>query len=168
MEKLVELGLTRKIGVSNFSIEMLERMEFSERVKIQPYVNQVEHSIYLQQLALIQYLERRKIHLTSYSSLGQHTIGPFGVYYYEDEVAVEIAKEIGKTPAQVILKFCLQLSPIVNIIPKSVTPSRIKENFELNFQLNEEQINKLKKRNRSWRFIDPLKYFGYDLFSIGI
>jgi diketogulonate reductase-like aldo/keto reductase len=45
MEKLADLKLTKRIGVSNFSIEILERMEFSPRVRIQPYVNQVEHSI---------------------------------------------------------------------------------------------------------------------------
>jgi diketogulonate reductase-like aldo/keto reductase len=46
MEPLVEKGLTKHIGVSNFSIEMLERMEFSPRVKIQPFAVQIEHSIY--------------------------------------------------------------------------------------------------------------------------
>jgi diketogulonate reductase-like aldo/keto reductase len=59
MEKLVSLGLTKRIGVSNFSIEMLERMEFSDRVRIQPYANQVEHSLYLQQDALISYVEKK-------------------------------------------------------------------------------------------------------------
>jgi diketogulonate reductase-like aldo/keto reductase len=168
MEKLVDLKLTKRIGVSNFSIEMLERMEFSPKVRIQPYVNQVEHSIYLQQHALIGYLEKRGIALTSYSPLGQGAKGPFGVYVYEDEVVVEIAKEIGKTPNQVALRFLLQLSPIVNIIPKSVTPSRIKENFELDFELNENQLSRLKTRNRNWRTLDSLKFYGYDLFSIGI
>jgi diketogulonate reductase-like aldo/keto reductase len=168
MEKLVDLKLTKRIGVSSFSIEMLERMEFSPRVRIQPYTNQVEHHIYLQQHALIQYLERRGISLTSYSSLGQGIKGPFGVYVHEDEVVVEIAKEIGKTPAQVALKFVLQLSPIVNIIPKSVTPSRIKENFVLDFELNEKQLSRLKARNQCWRKFDAIKFFGYDIFSIGV
>jgi diketogulonate reductase-like aldo/keto reductase len=140
LEKLVEKGLTRKIGVSNFSIEMLERMEFSPQVKIQPYTNQVEHNIYLQQSALIAYLERRKIYLTSYSPLENQRKGPFGVFLIEDPVLIEIAKEIGKNPAHVALKFLLQISPIVRIIPKSVTPIRILENFQLNFELSSSQI----------------------------
>jgi aldehyde reductase len=59
MEKLFDLKLAKRIGVSNFSIEMLERMEFSPRVRIQPHTNQVEYSNYLQQNALIEYMERR-------------------------------------------------------------------------------------------------------------
>jgi diketogulonate reductase-like aldo/keto reductase len=58
------------------------------------------------------------------------------------------------------VKFPLQLSPIVNIIPKSVTPSRIKENFELDFELIKEQMERLKTRNLCWRKFDPLKVWG--------
>jgi diketogulonate reductase-like aldo/keto reductase len=67
MEPLVEKSLTWYIGVSNFSIEMLERMELSPRVKIQPFANQVEQSLYCQQWAMIQYLEPRGIKFTAWS-----------------------------------------------------------------------------------------------------
>jgi diketogulonate reductase-like aldo/keto reductase len=143
-EDLVEKKLTRYIGLSNFSIEMLERLQISPKVKIQPYANQVETSIYNQQLALIQYLEPRGIKLTAWSSFANAKTGPFGVPLLQDPVLLAIAAEVGKTPGQVALQYLLQLSPIVNVIPKSVTPSRIKENFEAaNFTLNADQIARL-------------------------
>jgi diketogulonate reductase-like aldo/keto reductase len=146
---------------------MLERIEFSPRVKIQPYTNQVEHNLYLQQNALIHYLEKRKIYLTSYSPLGNQRDGPFGVKLLDDPVLVEVAKEVGKNPAQVALKFLLAFSPIVRIIPKSVTSDRILDNFQLNFELSAEQIVKLKTHNRSHCGVDLYYLFGVDVLSVG-
>lgn len=77
MQEVNNKGLARKIGVSNFSIEMLERINFSPEVTVQPYTNQVEHNLYIQQIALIEYLETRNIFLTSYSPLGNQRQGPF-------------------------------------------------------------------------------------------
>jgi diketogulonate reductase-like aldo/keto reductase len=168
METLVEKGLTRHIGVSNFSIEMLERMEFSPTVKIQPFANQVEHSVYNQQLAMIQYLSSRGIKLTSWSSYGSGKVGPFGLPLLQDPVLAEVAAEIGKTPGQVALRYLLQLNPIVNVIPKSVTPARIKENFSLDFTLSPEQVAKIKQLNVGFRVFNGLEGFGYDILSLGL
>lgn len=167
MEKLVELGLTKKIGVSTFTINMLERLEYHHSVTIQPYVHQTEHHIYLQQRALIEYQEKRGMKLTSFSPLLSGEVGPFGCTLVEDNVLNQVANELGKTPGQVALKFLLQLSPIVNIIPKSVKARRIKENFDLNFTINDEQMSKLKTRNCSYRRSDPFKQFGVDKLSLG-
>jgi diketogulonate reductase-like aldo/keto reductase len=128
MESLVGLGLTRHIGVSNFSIEMLERMQLSSRVTIQPYTNQVETSVYNQQWAMIRYLETHQGRLTCWSPLCNAQKGPFGVPLLEDPV---VGAEVGRTPGQVALRYLLQLSPIINVIPKSVTPTRIAENFDV-------------------------------------
>jgi aldehyde reductase len=167
MERLVDLGLVRYIGVSNFSIEMLERLRFNSR--IQPITNQVELNLYQQQAALINYMEwRGNLVLTAYSPLGQNKIGPFGVPMLEDPVLKEIAQEIGKTTAQVALKFLTKLSPIVKIIPKSVNPVRISENNALDFDLTVEQVEKLKGRDRNNRFFDPFKTWGVDVFSLGV
>jgi diketogulonate reductase-like aldo/keto reductase len=168
METLVDKGLTKHIGVSNFSIEMLERMEFSPRVKIQPYANQVEHSIYNQQVAMVEYLTRRKIYLTSWSSFGSGQTGPFGVPLLQDPVLLEVAAEVKRAPGQVALRYLLQLSPYVNAIPKSVTPARIKENFELDFVLSEEQRARLKARNQAWRIHNGRQFFGCDFYAIGV
>jgi aldehyde reductase len=166
MERLVDLGLVRSIGVSNFSIEMLERMRFSCR--IQPATNQVEMNLYQQQAALVHYLEwRGGILLTAYSPLGQGKARPFGVPLLEDPVLGEVAEETGKTAAQVALAFLIQLSPVVRVIPKSVTPARISENAALDFKLSEAQIARLKARDRNIRTFDTMKAWGVDVFSLG-
>jgi aldehyde reductase len=166
MEKLVELGLVRNLGVSNFSVEMLERLHFD--AKIQPVTNQVEMNLYQQQAALLNYMQwRGGLTLTAYSPLGQGKIGPFEVTMLEDPVLKEVAQEVGKTPAQVALKLLIKLSPLVRIIPKSVTPSRISENVALDFDLTPAQIEKLKVRDRNVRSSDPFKNWGVDVFSLG-
>ena len=130
MEKLVEKGLVKRIGVANFSIEMLERFRYSKEVTIQPYFNQVEMHIYMQQGPLLQYLKSRNIYMGAYTPLGSAgTKRPEEPTVLADEVLNQIAKEINKTPAQVALKFLLQCSPIVVPIPKSVTPARILSNI---------------------------------------
>jgi diketogulonate reductase-like aldo/keto reductase len=95
MENLVNLGLVRSIGVSNFSIETLERLRFNGR--IQPVTNQVEFNLYQQQAALRHYLEwGGGITLTGYTPLRKAT--PFDVKRLEDPALLEVAQEIGKTP----------------------------------------------------------------------
>jgi diketogulonate reductase-like aldo/keto reductase len=166
MERLVDLGLVRHIGVSNFSIEMLERLRFNSR--IQPITNQVEMNIYQQQAALIHYMEwRGNLLLTAYSPLGQNKTGPFEVTLLDDPVLREVAQEIGRTTAQVALKFLVKLSTIVKIIPKSVTLARISENYALDFDLTVEQVERLKARDRNIRTSDPFKNWGVDVFSLG-
>jgi diketogulonate reductase-like aldo/keto reductase len=76
LESVVDKGLTKHIGLSNCSIEMLERLQFSPKVRIQPYAVQVETSIYNQQLAMIQYLEPRGVQLTTSSSFANARTGP--------------------------------------------------------------------------------------------
>jgi diketogulonate reductase-like aldo/keto reductase len=169
MEALVDKGLTRRIGVSNFSIETLERLELSQKVRIRPFANQVEHTVYNQQLALIRYCETRGIHVTSWSPLLSGRAGPDGKPIFEDPVIVEVASEIGKTPAQVALRYLTQLSPIVDVIPKSLSPSHIAENFgALAFELSPEHIQKIRALNKAWRSFDGLSFAGYDVLAIGI
>jgi diketogulonate reductase-like aldo/keto reductase len=169
MEPLVEKGLTRHIGVSNFSIEMLERMELSPRVKIQPFANQVEQSLYCQQWAMIQYLAPRGIKLTAWSQFSHGEVGPAGVPLLQDPVLLAVAAEVGRTPGQVAMKYLLQLSPIINVIPKSLTLERIRENFGVDgFELKAEQISKLRKLNVNFRIANGVEFFGYDLWSQGI
>ncbi|EAY11058.1 oxidoreductase, aldo/keto reductase family protein [Trichomonas vaginalis G3] len=167
-EKLVDLGYAKHIGVSNFSIEQLERIRYSEKVKIQPYCNQIEGHLYLQQPVMTRYLAERKIYLTFFSCLGRATLqGPFGVPLIKDPVLEEVAKEVGKTTAQTNLRFLKQLSPYNVVIPMSNNPVNIKGNFELDFTLSEEQMNKLKSRDRAFRFVDPWLEWGVDALNLG-
>lgn len=168
MEKLVEKGLCKRIGVANFSIEMLERFRYSKEVKIQPYFNQVEMHIYMQQGPLLQYLKSRNIYMGAFTPLGSAgTKRPEEPTLLEDEVLVQIAKEINQTPGAVALKFLLQCDPITVIIPKSVTPSRILANHTLNFTLTDEQMERLHSRERCYRYADVRDEWGVDAHGIG-
>jgi diketogulonate reductase-like aldo/keto reductase len=147
---------------------MLERMEFSPRVKIQPFAVQIEQSLYNQQFLALEYLSRRKIYLTAWSQFANGRVGPHGVALLQDPVLLEVAAEVKRAPSQVVLRYLLDLSPYVNLIPKSVTPERIKENFDVNFTLLPEQMAKLRARNQAWRMTNGLDFFGYDVFAIGV
>lgn len=155
LEQLVEKKLVRHIGVSNFTIELLEKVLHYEDIKIKPYVDQVECHLYQQQQALREFCNKRGIIVEGYSILGTaDSARPCDPVLLKDEVLNEIANECGKSAAQVELQFLYQLDQNLVIIAKSVTPSRIKENNERTFTLTDEQIERLKARNRCYRYCD--------------
>jgi 2,5-diketo-D-gluconate reductase A len=123
-------GLVRSIGVSNFQPAHLERL--IAETGVTPSINQVELHPYFQQVGLRREHERLGIATEDYSPLGQGL-------ELEDAVIVEIAQEHEKSPAQTIIRWHLQLGNVV--IPKSVTPARIAENFDVfDFELSEAQM----------------------------
>jgi 2,5-diketo-D-gluconate reductase A len=124
-------GRARSIGVSNFQVEHLERIIDASGVV--PSVNQIELHPQLQQTRLREYHAEHAILTEAWSPLGQ------GAALTEDTVR-GIASDVDRTPAQVVLRWHVQLGNVV--IPKSVTPERIEENFELfDFELSEEQMD---------------------------
>ena len=128
--ELQQEGLVRSIGVSNFEPEHLERV--IAETGVTPAINQVELHPHFQQVGLRREHERLGILTEAWSPLGQGL-------ELEDPVIVEIAAAHGKTPAQAIVRWHLQLGNVV--IPKSVTPSRIVENFDVfDFELSDEQM----------------------------
>ncbi|OHS92973.1 1,5-anhydro-D-fructose reductase [Tritrichomonas foetus] len=147
MEKLVEKGLVKHIGVCNMTIEMLERIRYEPRVKIQPYVNQVECHLYMQQGPLVDYCTKRKMHITGFFLFGGdgHIPGP---RLLEDPVLQEVAKEVGRPAGSVAIKFVLNLSPIMTVIVKSSSLAHQKSNLNTNFELTEDQMNRLRSRQR--------------------
>jgi 2,5-diketo-D-gluconate reductase A len=123
----------RSIGVSNFEPEHLERV--IAETGVAPAINQVELHPYFQQTGLRREHERLGILTEAWSPLGQGL-------ELEDPAIAQIAQEHGKTPAQTIIRWHLQLGNVV--IPKSVTPSRIRENFEVfDFELSEGQMARI-------------------------
>jgi 2,5-diketo-D-gluconate reductase A len=114
-------GRSRAIGVSNFRIEDLERLE--KEAHRRPSVNQIELHPRLQQRELRAWQAEREIATEAWSPLAK------GGELLSDTTIGEIAARYGKTPAQVILRWHLQLGNVV--IPKSVTPARVRENFDL-------------------------------------
>ncbi|MHA6758968.1 aldo/keto reductase [Streptacidiphilus sp. PAMC 29251] len=130
LEKLLADGRTRAIGVSNFQPAHLQRL--LDETGIVPAVNQVELHPQLQQAELRAFHAKHSIATEAWSPLAQGAL-------LKDPLLTRIAERLGKTPAQVILRWHLQLGNIV--IPKSVTPARIKENADVfGFALTDEDL----------------------------
>ncbi|KMS84406.1 aldo/keto reductase [Prauserella rugosa] len=141
-EKIHAEGRAKAIGVSNFQPEHLDRL--AQASDIVPAVNQVELHPYLQQPELRKYHSEHGIATEAWGPLAQ------GGDVLTDPTVTALAEKYGKTPAQVVLRWHLQLGNV--IIPKSVTPSRIKANLELfDFELDRDDLGTLKGLDRGER-----------------
>ena len=143
-ETLVELkseGHVRSIGVSNFQAAHLERI--IDTTGVVPTVNQIELHPRLQQPELRRHHAEHGIATEAWSPLGKGQL-------LDDPVINEIAAGHDRTPAQVVLRWHVQLGNVV--IPKSVTPSRIEENFRVfDFELSGDEIGRLSELDRGER-----------------
>jgi 2,5-diketo-D-gluconate reductase A len=129
-ERLHEEGRARTIGVSNFRVEDLEELEAEAETR--PTVNQIELHPRLQQAELRAWHDEHGIATEAWSPLAQGDL-------LDDPTVVEVAERHRKTPAQAILRWHIQLGNVV--IPKSVTPERIRENIEIfDFELTDEDL----------------------------
>jgi 2,5-diketo-D-gluconate reductase A len=138
---LREEGTVRSIGVSNFQIEHLERI--IDATGVVPAVNQIELHPRLQQAELRRFHSEHGILTEAWSPLGKGQL-------LDDPVIDGIAAAHDRTPAQVVLRWHIQLGNVV--IPKSVTPSRIQENFNVfDFELSADEIDRLGELDRGER-----------------
>ncbi|MCU4165489.1 aldo/keto reductase [Carboxylicivirga caseinilyticus] len=156
MESAVEQGLTRNIGVSNFSIKKLEDLISNSTIK--PAVNQVEINPYFQQDAMLEFCNANNVYLTAYAPLGSSD-RPAGMkgkdepVLFEDPILNELAGKKGLSVAQIILAWIRQRG--ISVIPKSVNPDRLKQNLEsVNIELSDEDMALIKGINKNRRFID--------------
>lgn len=136
-ECLVEMqaeGKIKSIGVSNFSVARFEKV-FFRHTEVVPAVNQIELHPLRQQLDVQNYCRERSIAVEAYSPLARAN----GL---DCETLKTLAKETGKSPAQVVLRWHLQQGRVV--IPKSANPRRIRENCDLyDFSLNKDQMARI-------------------------
>jgi len=158
MEKCVDAGKTRGIGVSNFSAKKLDSLV--KQARIPPAVNQVERHPYLAQPALVEYCKANNIHVTCFCPLGSmdrpdlvRTYTANNRVLLEDSAVVNIAKKHGCSPAQVLLKWAIQTG--TSTIPKSAKPHRIAENLaSLNVNLDDDDMRNLKELDHHARYVD--------------
>jgi diketogulonate reductase-like aldo/keto reductase len=142
LEKLVGEGRVRSIGVSNFTVAHLQRL-FDE-TDIVPAVNQIELHPQFPQDELRAFHAEHGILTESWGPLGQ------GKGLLEDPRIIEVAESKGRTPAQVVLRWHIQLGCVV--IPKSVTPERIRENFAVaDFELDDADLAAIAELNTGER-----------------
>ncbi|PRY40645.1 aldo/keto reductase [Umezawaea tangerina] len=129
--KLLSDGRVRSVGVSNFQPEHLEQLV--DATGVVPSVNQVELHPFFNQAALREFHTRHGITTEAWSPLGQ------GGELLSDRTVAAVAAKHDRTPAQVVLRWHLQLGTVV--IPKSVTPARIAENADVfDFALDDEDV----------------------------
>ena len=149
LEEIYKSGKTRAIGVSNFNEHHLEDIRKVWRVV--PALNQVELHPRLTQKPLLKFCRDLGVTVESWSPLGGHwDSGGLKDNLLENEVLLSIGKKYGKTPAQVILRWNVELGIVA--IPKSVTPERIKQNFDIfDFSLTEEDVLAIDALNKNQR-----------------
>jgi diketogulonate reductase-like aldo/keto reductase len=139
MEQARELGYARSIGISNFNVAEIDAL--LSTVSVPPVVNQLQFSPYEYRKALFDACAQHEIALEAYSTLGTGR-------HLSSETAGRIAQRLGRTPAQVLLRWCIERE--IPVIPKSTHRERIAENAQLfDFTLTDEDIAELDRLDRT-------------------
>ena len=151
LEEFYREGRARSIGVSNFQPRHLRRLH--AECEIPPAVNQIEVNPYLTQDEVRGFCAEHQIAIEAWSPLGQGNV-------LSDPTIDAIARQTGKTPAQVVLRWHIERGDIV--FPKSVTPDRIRENIDIfDFELAGQDVEAISALNRNERTgPDPDKFDG--------
>jgi 2,5-diketo-D-gluconate reductase B len=147
LAKAKRSGFTRHIGVSNFTVAMLDE---AVRVCPEPLVtNQIEYHAYLPQDRMIAALKKYGMILTAYCPVARGEL-------LTDPVIVDIAKAHGKTAAQVALRWLIQ-QPMVAVVPRALEEAHIEQNLDIfNFALSGEEMKNISAlRRRKLRIADP-------------
>ena len=155
MEDLVDAGLVRHIGVSNFNISKLRRLLAS--AELAPEMNQVEMHPYLPQNDLLAFADEQDVHVTAYSPLGsadrpEEMKADDEPVLLEDPTLAEIAERHDASVAQVLISWAIHRGTAV--IPKSVTPAHIKDNLAAaELSLTDEDMEAIDALDRGRRYV---------------
>jgi 2,5-diketo-D-gluconate reductase A len=149
LEEFYREGRARSIGVSNFQPHHLRRLH--GETQITPAVNQIEVHPYLTQDDVRAFCAEHQVAIEAWSPIAQGDV-------LEDPTIVSIARSVGKSPAQVVLRWHIERGDIV--FPKSVTPARIRENIDIfDFELSGADVEAISALNRNERTgPDPDKF----------
>lgn len=156
MEKLVDAGLTKHIGVANFNINNLEKLQ--EVATIAPEMNQVELHPALVQEDLVNFCQKHEILVTAYSPLGsKDRVSQMKKDdepdLFELDIIKSIAEKHGKTPAQILIAYGLNRG--ISVIPKSTNAGRIAQNLAADeINLTEDEVEAISKEDKNYRFVD--------------
>lgn len=157
METLVDSGLARHIGVCNYGVSLMR--DLLNYARIPPAVLQVESHPYLTQEKLLRFCSEEDIAVTAFSPLGALSYLELDMAQANESVLVQpavagIAARLGKTPAQVVLRWGVQRGNA--IIPKTTKPERLIENASLfDFELSADDMAAINALNKNQRFNDP-------------
>ena len=160
MEKLVEKGLSKSIGISNMNGQTI--LDILRYAKIVPATLQIEHHPYLTQQGLVDFAQSKGIAITAYSSFGPQSFLELDMkqakdtpLLMENSTIKKIADKHGKTPAQILLRWATQRN--VAVIPKSNNQHRLAQNLDVtSFDLTKGEIDEISGLNQNLRFNDPL------------
>ncbi|KZC11162.1 Alcohol dehydrogenase [NADP(+)] A [Dufourea novaeangliae] len=157
MEECVKLGLTKSIGLSNFNSQQIQRVLSVATIK--PVMNQIECHPRLNQKKLQKFCAERGIAITAYSPFGS-PLRPWAkpdepqVSALESPEILKLGKKYGKTPAQIILRYLIDIGTIP--IPKSSSKERIEQNISIfDFKLTPEEIASIDALDRGMRVVAP-------------
>jgi D-xylose reductase len=157
MEELVTAGLVKNIGICNFGCSLLR--DLLSYVRIRPAVLQVELHPYLTQEKLFRYCREERIAVTGFSPLGASSYLSLNMAkadesVLEQPVVKQAAARLGKTPAQVVLRWGVQRGTAV--VPKTTHAARLAENLAIfDFELSADEMQAISALDRGRRFNDP-------------
>lgn len=157
-ERFKAEGLIKHIGVSNFNERQIQRLLDNSSLK--PEVLQVELHVYFQQKPLVKFCKENNIIVTAYSPLGSPGVNKLYAGtnntvpdLLENPVVVSIASKHKKSPAQILLKYIVELG--ITTIPKSTNENRLKANIGIfDFKLDDDDKNSLSEADAGFRFVD--------------
>ncbi|KAI9292875.1 Aldo/keto reductase [Neoconidiobolus thromboides FSU 785] len=145
MQELVDLGLVKHIGVSNFTINRIKDV-LNSNPKHLPAANQVELHPYLAQNELIDFCNQHNIHVTGYSPLGSNNNTPVLI---KEKILLDVAEKYKASPAQVLLSWGIARG--TSVIPRTTNFDRLKQNIEL-IELSKEDTEAINSLNQGIRF----------------
>lgn len=160
MEKLVEDGLVKRIGVCNLGTAMLR--DVCSYARIRPAVNQVEMHPYLSQENLLRFCREKDIAVTAFSPFGASSYVPLSMAeasesLFDDPDVQEIAQAKGRSIGQIALRWAVQRGTVP--IPKSQSSGHLAENIDIyDFELTDDEMLAIDQMNRDRRFNDPAEF----------